>query len=170
MQEIFTNINGYDKYQISNFGNVKNVIRNRLLTSNKLKNGYYVVRIPNNDKKAETLYIHHLVAKSFLPHPPNDNCKIIDHIDRNKNNNKSNNLRYVNRQQNALNVQPKEGNQFKGIHRRKNGKYTALLRIKDKLEYLGIYKKPEEAALAYDMALILYDVNEYGYQNFPSTQ
>ena len=46
--------------------------------------------------------IHHLVAKKFLPAPTEEKC-VVDHIDRNRQNNHASNLRWVNHSVNATN-------------------------------------------------------------------
>ena len=53
-------------------------------------NGYWTVRLTNENHKNKRHYIHVLVAKTFL-HNPN-NYPSVDHIDRNKNNNRFDNL------------------------------------------------------------------------------
>jgi hypothetical protein len=77
-------------YQISNFGNVKSLISNRMLKPSQDRFGY--VRFNAlKDKKAKTLRIHRLVMEIFNPI---DNIMQVNHIDGNKLNNKLDNLEW----------------------------------------------------------------------------
>lgn len=87
-------------YSIDTDGNVYNDKYNRILKGTDKRNEYRSVQLMINGK-AKTLMVHRLVAETFLPNPNNYN--IVDHIDRDKTNNKLENLRWVNSQVNALN-------------------------------------------------------------------
>ena len=63
---------------------------------NKMKDNYY--RIKYNQ---QILYVHRLVAETFIPNPENKNQ--VDHIDRDPSNNNIENLRWVTRQENQNN-------------------------------------------------------------------
>jgi hypothetical protein len=73
-------------YSVSNFGGIKN--KNKLLSSKSDGKWYAKVKI-----KGKTYSIHSLVARYFIGERP-DNF-VIDHIDRNKANNRADNLRYT---------------------------------------------------------------------------
>jgi hypothetical protein len=60
------------------------------------------VNIYDNDS-SKTTYIHHLVAKHFIPRPEDPNKKIIDHINGDKTNNHHTNMRWVTLMENANN-------------------------------------------------------------------
>lgn len=62
----------------------------------KKANGYLRVAINNRQ-----YLVHRLVAETFIPNP--ENKPEIDHIDRNRANNKVENLRWVTRSENCLN-------------------------------------------------------------------
>lgn len=77
-------------YQISNFGNVKSLISNKILKPSKDRFGY--VRFNAlKDKKQKTLRIHRLVMEIF--NPINITMQ-VNHIDGNKLNNNINNLEW----------------------------------------------------------------------------
>ena len=94
---------GFKKYQIYKNGNIENIKTKKILKKNKNRNGYYTIRINNDSNIKKTLKIHRLLGLCFIK---NNNIKEkteIDHIDRNKQNNKLSNLRWITHQQNCLN-------------------------------------------------------------------
>ena len=94
MNEIYKDIQGYeDKYQISNLGNVYSLITNKILKPRLTLDGYYQVDLCKNGVKKH-LYIHRLVAQSFLDNPKN--YKIVNHKDENSMNNIVSNLEWCN--------------------------------------------------------------------------
>lgn len=116
--EIWKDIKGFKGYyKISNFGRVKQleretIVRNRLyhvdekiMTPFTWQNDYLRVelRVRRNKKtKRRATYIHTLVCETFIGERPNG--YVIDHIDRNKHNNRVDNLRYVTIKENRENV------------------------------------------------------------------
>ena len=94
MKEIYKDIQGYEgKYQISNLGNVYSLITNKILKPRLTLDGYYQVDLCKNGVKKH-LYIHRLVAQSFLDNPKN--YKIVNHKDENSTNNIVSNLEWCN--------------------------------------------------------------------------
>ena len=96
MEEIWKEIEEFPNYHISNFGNVKNVITNKVLR-NVLKGGYYEVGIVNN-KCRKNFKIHRLVALAFIDN--NENKAEVNHKDKNKLNNHIDNLEWMTRTEN----------------------------------------------------------------------
>lgn len=89
--EIWKEIPDYEGlYQISNFGNVKSLISNKILKPSKDRFGYVRFNALKN-KKAKTLRIHRLVMEIFNPI---DNIMQVNHIDGNKLNNRLDNLEW----------------------------------------------------------------------------
>ena len=106
MEEIWKEIKGYEGfYEVSNLGRVRSVdriIKNHLYFGKIKKpssNGKYLQIKLNKMGKADTKYIHRLVAEMFLGFNTNADLE-INHIDHNKLNNNVNNLEIVTRKEN----------------------------------------------------------------------
>lgn len=80
----------------------------------------------------------------------------LDHVDRNKLNNKIENLRLCTRPQNVVNSKARSDNKsgYKGVvwHRASN-KWQAQTMVKGKRIHIGLFSDLEDAALAYDNAV-----------------
>lgn len=100
--EIFKDIKGYPNYQISNYGRVWNTNTQRYLKPSPKENGYMAVNMVAINGKRKKEYLHRLVAIAFIDNP--DNLPQIDHIDRDRSNNKVENLRWVSSSQNQRNT------------------------------------------------------------------
>ena len=59
--------------------------------------GYYKVTLFDANGKKKCIYIHRLVALTYIPLPESEEELTVDHIDRNKTNNAVSNLRWVTR-------------------------------------------------------------------------
>lgn len=91
----------YTNYLISNKGRIRNITTNRLLKFS-LANGYYKVRLSKNGKVNDFI-VHKLVYCLFNNEPYlKDKNFVIDHIDANKLNNSSDNLRKITNKENAI--------------------------------------------------------------------
>lgn len=110
MEEIWKPI-GIKKYEVSNLGNVKGADGIRILKPRIKNNGYHEVVIQNNgNKKYKT--IHSLVMEAFIGERPFG--MDIDHINRNKNDNYLENLRYCSRSNNLKNRDDWDKNELHG--------------------------------------------------------
>lgn len=79
-------------YSVSDEGDVRNDITNRLMTLS-LQQGYCHVGLAMGGGKAKRCRVHQLVAEAFIPNP--ENKPYVNHIDGIRNNNKVNNLEWV---------------------------------------------------------------------------
>ena len=96
--EIWKDIKGYSKYQISNYGRVWSKKRQIYLKPNKNNSGYLSVSLSADNGKIKRELIHRLVALTFLDNPNNYPC--VNHKDENKDNNVAFNLEWCDRSYN----------------------------------------------------------------------
>ncbi len=115
MTEVWKDIQGYEGwYQVSNLGRVKrlkkvhcnhgkvNVVeRDHILTPSKDKKGYLVVILSKEGKLKKHTKVHRLVAEAFISNE--DNKPQVDHINRIRNDNRVENLRWVTNSENQYN-------------------------------------------------------------------
>ena len=67
-EEIWKEIEGFDNYQISNLGRVKNIKFDRLVKPLLDNRGYIMVNLYKNGKM-KRLLLHRLIAIAFIPNP-----------------------------------------------------------------------------------------------------
>jgi predicted XRE-type DNA-binding protein len=106
MLEIWKSIEGYDGYDVSNFGRVRSYHSNygtikkeplRILKPGLKKNGYFQVvlfKIIGGKRIRTSILVHKLVAEAFIGKRPEYKNIAICHNDGNKTNNADTNLRY----------------------------------------------------------------------------
>ncbi|MDA1658841.1 NUMOD4 domain-containing protein [Bacillus cereus group sp. TH153LC] len=88
----WASIKGFTNYEISNCGNVRNVLTGRTLKNVKTKTGYLQVTL-RCEGESTNIRIHRLVADHFLPRKPTSNC--VNHLDGDKGNNHFSNLEWT---------------------------------------------------------------------------
>jgi len=164
MKEIWKDIKGYNgDYQISNFGRVMSFKngRKRMLKNSFRDKNYYNISLWLNNKKSE-YRIHNLVWSHFGDEESNGHEKQVDHIDRNKLNNRIDNLRISNNAQNNINrTGYNKTSKYKGVcWFKRNSKWRAYIGGK----HIGLFDTEKEAAIAYNtMATKIY--GEFAYLN-----
>ncbi len=165
MQEIWKYIDGYENYQISNFGNVKALAKNTKMPNGGimvrkekllkywLNAGYYKIGLCKNGKR-KTMQIHQLVAMAFLNHKPDGHKIIVDHIDNNPLNNKLENLQLISPRKNCSKDRINGSSKYVGVHWCKNiNKWISRIYINGKKKHLGIFDNELLASESYKIAL-----------------
>lgn len=109
------------------------------------KAGYRIISL-----KSKAYMAHRLAFLYMLGQWPS---KFVDHVDRNKGNNRWVNLREADKTQNAGNVTAHKDNKLgvKGVTKNGSG-YKANIYLDGKQTHLGTFKSKEEAAAAYVVA------------------
>tara|TARA_R100000544_G_C2183187_1_gene37916 strand:- start:20 stop:526 length:507 start_codon:yes stop_codon:yes gene_type:complete len=162
--EIFTEIKGFEDYEVSNLGRVKSLARiittakgsraykEKILKLNTDSTGYMVVNLYKNTK-CESKKIHQLVAMGFLNHKPNGHKLVVDHINTVKTDNRLENLQIITNREN-LSKDKKGLSKYTGVcWHKSNKKWIASITINGKKAYLGSFKDELEASKAYQKAL-----------------
>jgi hypothetical protein len=118
--------------------------------------GYAVSRIDNKVR-----YLHRILL--------GENSLYVDHINRNKLDNRRSNLRVCDGTQNNANIpKPKTNTSgYKGVHWAKNaGKWVAQIWVRGEYNYLGLIEDVSDAAMEYDRAATE-NFGEFASVNFP---
>ena len=129
-------VEGYERYSIRTDGQLR-------LISGRLTHGHGLAH-----KRAtlcgeggrSTLCVHRLVARAFVPNPRPDLFLEVDHIDRNPQNNRATNLRWLTRQLNMLNNDGRACS-----YHRLSRKWQARLVLNSKFISHGYYDTYQEA-------------------------
>ena len=158
MKEIYKSIKGFDKYEVSNLGNVRSLnykrtgkIRNIKLQ--KHNEGYLKVSL-RKDNKSINYFVHQLVAIAFLNHNINSNM-VVNHINEDRSDNKIVNLEVVTYSENYKHSKDKSKTTSKyfGVYFNKNSmKYITQIHINKKIIHLGHFETEEEANDFYNLA------------------
>jgi hypothetical protein len=103
-------------YEASTKGKIRNLkTGNTLDPSPSKQNGYIYVRIRDDSGRERQIGAHILVAHAYSPDPPNEE---VDHINRNRTDNRPDNLRWVTRLGNAQNQSTPSARSVKRVEQR----------------------------------------------------
>lgn len=143
----YVDIPGYEgTYMINTNGSIISCINPVILKLSPVlnDNGYFVIGL-GKGKDRKIFYIHRLLYITFIGNIPEK--MEIDHIDRNRSNNKLDNLRLVTRNQNG------ENRSSKGYYfRSKTNSWEARIVVNGLGIYLGNFKNESDARNAYVIA------------------
>jgi len=97
--ETFVKIEGFENYEVSNLGKVRNIKSGRIIKPSLNKNGYLRLWLYENNKK-KYLYLHRIIATAFIDNSEEKPC--VNHIDENKTNNDLSNLEWCTERENMI--------------------------------------------------------------------
>lgn len=161
-KEIWKDISGYiGLYQVSNLGRVKSVSRDVIVLGkykkfypgkirkfSKNDKGYFIVYLFRNGDKKKHL-VHKLVSNAFL----GESDLTVNHLDLDKTNNKLPNLELTTQRRNTMHYfESKNRGLPLGVSKHGSG-FMARIYVNGKDEYLGTFKNPNDASIAYQNAL-----------------
>lgn len=112
------------RYLINREGKIWSLLKNKII---KVQTNIYQQIILRKDNKYHYKTIHRLLGIQYIPNP--NNLPEIDHIDRNPLNNILENLRWVSRQENMINIENYIGKDNWKEHKRN---YDKEYRLKHK--------------------------------------
>lgn len=97
--ETFVKIDGFEKYEVSNLGKVRNIKSGIMLKPWITKDGYLRHCLYKHNKQKKLL-LHRIIATTFIDNPEGKPC--VNHIDENKLNNDLSNLEWCTERENAV--------------------------------------------------------------------
>ena len=97
--ETFVKIEGFENYEVSNLGKVRNMKTGKILKTSLNNNGYLGLRLCGHDKR-KYLLLHRIIAIAFIDNHEEKPC--VNHIDENKLNNDLSNLEWCTERENSI--------------------------------------------------------------------
>jgi len=163
-----------DEYGVTEEGEIYSYKSQKFMNPSLNSAGYLRVALTKEGVNLSTLKIHRIIAETFIPNPNNYPC--VEHIDKNKTNNKISNLRWATRQQVNAKKTPRSNtsSKYKGVSWMKSrakvdtgkGKWVTNIWVNDEVLYVGSFEKEIDAAKAYNEAVDKHFGNsEFHYRN-----
>ena len=100
--EDFKDIPSYTNYMVSKKGEVYSKSIKRLSCVTTLPNGYKKIKLKADDKKYKDIYVHVIVAMTYLNYIPSNNKIVVNHINGKKGDNNLENLEIITQKENML--------------------------------------------------------------------
>jgi len=142
---------GFNNYMINKNGEIYSKNQKKVMKQSISNKGYYMIKL-RKDNRCYSKLIHRLLGIQFLDN--SNNLPLIDHKNRNKQDNNLNNLRWVTRSENCKNLGIKEDRDVKyvGVRKVKNKikkPYRSETTFNHKKYHVGYYDSAEEGYEAY---------------------
>ncbi len=142
----FVSIPDFPDYFINRKGDVLSKKWNKeIILEPAISNGYLMVCF-RKDKKSYNKRVHRLIAEIFIPNPNNYLC--VDHINRDRKDNRLENLRWTTQMVNCQNQSKRNDNisGYKNIHYcKRENKWRVIIKRNKKVVCDRIFKTIEEA-------------------------
>lgn len=103
--EVWVQIKDFAGYEVSNLGNIRSdkLGFSKILKPKLVRGGYLTVCLYKTGVPY-VQWIHHIVADNFICGKKKINTDVIDHINRDRLDNRASNLRIISRSENSLNI------------------------------------------------------------------
>jgi hypothetical protein len=152
----YREIPGYSRYGISESGEVFDFVKNREMQPFLRNNSRLFVSLKSDEGKWKMRAVHQFVAMTYLGHEPQGMQLVVDHIDNDRFNNHVSNLQIITQRKNSSKDQWRRNpvSRYPGVTLRKSGKWRSKIRINNKDRHLGYFINEDEAARAYELAVI----------------
>ena len=140
-----------NKFAIVDSRDYENLSQFKWYAHKKYKTWYARRNLPRSGKNRKSIFMHRYILSATPSRWP------VDHKNSNGLDNRRDNLRLCKYGQHNFNksLQCNSGTGYKGVYKRKMrhiSPYQATIKYRGKVYYLGCYKTPKEAAIAYDNA------------------
>jgi hypothetical protein len=120
--------------------------------------GYYGFRLANNKVQTKK-YLHRLVAEAFIENP--DGLRLVDHINRDRADNRLENLRWSSHTGNLLNTVRHEQDMYGISWCTNRNSYQVHFKRNGKQKGFGYFRTLEEAKVKRDTAIIQINNGEF---------
>ncbi|ANY28833.1 HNH endonuclease [Lactococcus phage 4R15L] len=97
--ETFVKIEGFENYEVSNLGKIRNIKSGKILKPILRRDGYLTHNLYGHNKQKHLL-LHRILATAFIDNPEEKPC--VNHIDENKLNNDLSNLEWCTVRENLV--------------------------------------------------------------------
>lgn len=140
MEEVWKPIESFERYEVSTMGNVRR--GEKLLVPGLDSDGYQQVNLYTGGKRC-TQKVHRLVMDAFNTNT--ENKPQIDHINRERTDNRLQNLRWVTASENVRNSKWFTDEMYGLSWNKKNSSYVVRVNVEGKERYFGSRKTLEDA-------------------------
>jgi len=139
-----TSIENFEHYKIFENGDVINTKSGRIMKSKINNHGYKHIKLCKNGIR-KNFMVHRLLGLAFIPNPENKKC--IDHINRDKSDNRLENLRWATNLENSQNQGMFKNNTsgIKNISYDKSRDRWIFGKRINKKQFIKYFKKKEDA-------------------------
>lgn len=137
-KDLPVNLNGFEtKYKVTNDGRIYSEYLGDFLKTFYSRGGYVRVKLNYGDRSKKFM-VHRLVAMAFIPNP--DNKPVVDHINRNRTDNRVENLQWVTQQENTM-LAVERGSKDTKLYRFTNIKTGEILEFSNRHKMLKHFGK-----------------------------
>lgn len=108
-------------------------------------NNYALRRASGKDGDGKIIYMHRVIIGET-------NGLLVDHINRDKTDNRKSNLRLANKSQNCMNrSSSNHTSSYKGVgFHKQSGKWRSFIFLENKYVHLGLFENEKDAAITYN--------------------